>query len=246
MSFRGSSRGRSGGFSGSRGGGSYGVGFGGRGGGMDKFSPAVEDTRLTNAVQVEEEVAINNQMGSFVHACEGEMVCESINPKIPYFNAPIFLENKTAIGKVDEILGPLNQVYFTIKPQDGIVATSFKFGDKFYIGGDKLLPLEKYVKRNRNEPVAPREPWVDGAGEAGEGLLEVVVVEVSHEVALASQEVVIVAEAVAEVVASVQEEVLQEGEEEASGEGVARGDLDLYDHALTQTALMDLSKPHRH
>ncbi|KAL8909310.1 MAG: hypothetical protein Q9207_000320 [Kuettlingeria erythrocarpa] len=73
------------------------------------------------------------------------MVCESVNPKIPYFNAPIYLENKTAIGKVDEILGPINQVHFTIKPQEGIVATSFKSGDKFYIGGDKLLPLEKYV-----------------------------------------------------------------------------------------------------
>jgi rRNA processing protein Gar1 len=33
-------------------------------------------------------------MGAFMHACEGEMVCESINPKIPYFNAPIYLENK--------------------------------------------------------------------------------------------------------------------------------------------------------
>lgn len=33
-------------------------------------------------------------MGSFIHACEGEIVCESINTKIPYFNAPIFLENK--------------------------------------------------------------------------------------------------------------------------------------------------------
>jgi hypothetical protein len=50
---------------------------------------------------------------------------------------------KTQIGKVDEILGPINQVYFTVKPQDGIVATSFKAGDKVYIGGDKLLPLEK-------------------------------------------------------------------------------------------------------
>jgi len=52
---------------------------------------------------------------------------------------------QTSIGKVDEILGPINQVYFTIKPQEGIQATSFKSGDKFYIGGDKLLPLEKYV-----------------------------------------------------------------------------------------------------
>ena len=53
--------------------------------------------------------------------------------------------SQTPIGKVDEILGPINQVYFTIKPQEGIVATSFKPGDKVYIGGDKLLPLEKYV-----------------------------------------------------------------------------------------------------
>ena len=82
-------------------------------------------------------------MGKFVHDVEGEMMCESTNTKIPYFNAPIYLESKTQVGKVDEILGPLNQVYFTIKPQEGIQAKSFKSGDKFYIGSDKLLPLEK-------------------------------------------------------------------------------------------------------
>lgn len=36
-------------------------------------------------------------------------------------------------------------MYFTVKPQEGIVATSFKPGDKVFIGGDKLLPLEKCV-----------------------------------------------------------------------------------------------------
>lgn len=49
-------------------------------------------------------------MGAFMSACEGDMVCKSINEKIPYFNAPIYLENKTQIGRVDEILGPINQV----------------------------------------------------------------------------------------------------------------------------------------
>lgn len=34
------------------------------------------------------------ELGSVLHSCEGEMVCESVNPKIPYFNAPIYLENK--------------------------------------------------------------------------------------------------------------------------------------------------------
>ena len=90
-------------------------------------------------------------MGSFVHNAETDMVCKSINPKIPYFNAPIFLENKSQIGKVDEILGPIGEVFFTVKLQDGIVATSFKSGDKVFIAPDKLLPMERFLPK----PVAP-------------------------------------------------------------------------------------------
>jgi H/ACA ribonucleoprotein complex subunit 1 len=36
------------------------------------------------------------------------MVCKSTMDKVPHFNAPIYLENKQQIGKVDEILGPIN------------------------------------------------------------------------------------------------------------------------------------------
>ena len=108
-------------------------------------------------------------MGEFLHATEGELVCSSINPKIPYFNAPMYLENKTAIGKVDEILGPLNQVFFTIKPQEGIQATSFKQGDKFYIGGDKLLPLEKFLPKPKPPPGAAKVKKPAGAARGGRG-----------------------------------------------------------------------------
>ncbi|KAJ3031600.1 UNVERIFIED_CONTAM: hypothetical protein HDU68_002203 [Siphonaria sp. JEL0065] len=86
-------------------------------------------------------------MGTFMHACEGELVCKSVNTKIPYFNAPIYLENKTQIGKVDEILGPLNEVFFTVKLQEGAVATSFKKDDKVFIGPDKLLPLDRFLPK---------------------------------------------------------------------------------------------------
>lgn len=41
------------------------------------------------------------------------MFYKSTNPKIPHFNAQVFLENKTPIGKIDEVLGPLNQVRMT-------------------------------------------------------------------------------------------------------------------------------------
>ncbi|ESX00210.1 hypothetical protein KL919_005087 [Ogataea angusta] len=110
------------------------------------------------------------EMGEFVHACEGDIVCKSINEKIPYFNAPIFLENKTQVGKVDEILGPLNEVFFTVKPSEGVQATSFKEGDKFYIAGDKLLPLERFLPKPKAVgPKPPRKKSSRGGAFAGRG-----------------------------------------------------------------------------
>lgn len=52
---------------------------------------------------------IITEVATFVHACEGDAVTKLSQEKIPYFNAPIYLENKTQIGKVDEIFGPINE-----------------------------------------------------------------------------------------------------------------------------------------
>lgn len=110
------------------------------------------------------------EMGSFLHSCEGDIVCRSTNEKIPYFNAPIYLENKTQVGKVDEILGPLNEVFFTIKPSEGVQASSFKDGDKFYIAADKLLPLERFLPKPKQVgPKPPKKKGARGASSAGRG-----------------------------------------------------------------------------
>ncbi|XP_039138930.1 LOW QUALITY PROTEIN: putative H/ACA ribonucleoprotein complex subunit 1-like protein 1 [Dioscorea cayenensis subsp. rotundata] len=119
-------RGRDGGrFGGGRGG-----RFGGRGGGgfRDEGPPA--------------EVV---EISSFLHACEGDAVTKLTNEKVPYFNALIYLQNKTQIGKVDEIFGPINESYFSIKMMEGIIATSYSKGDKFYIDPAKLLPLSRFL-----------------------------------------------------------------------------------------------------
>jgi len=70
------------------------------------------------------------------------------------------------LGKVDEILGPMNQVYFTVKPTEGIVATSFQKGDKVFIGGDKLLPLERFLPKPKAAG-AKRPSARGGRGGAG-------------------------------------------------------------------------------
>lgn len=126
-----------------------GGGRGGFGGGGFNQGPPAEVVRKSavKSTHTQHWHLLDIAMGAFVHACEGEMVCKSINPKIPYFNAPIFLENKSQIGKVDEILGPLNEVYFTVKMQEGMIAKSFKADDKVFIGTDKLLPLERFLPK---------------------------------------------------------------------------------------------------
>eukprot|EP01138_Halocafeteria_seosinensis_P001097 gb/GECG01001122.1/.p1 GENE.gb/GECG01001122.1/~~gb/GECG01001122.1/.p1 ORF type:complete len:204 (+),score=26.68 gb/GECG01001122.1/:1-612(+) len=92
------------------------------------------------------------EMGYFMHTCEGDMVCKSTNEKVPYFNAPIFLHNKTQIGKVDEILSQISNVMFTVKCSEGVVASSFKEEDKVYISPEKLLPLSRFLPKPKGTP----------------------------------------------------------------------------------------------
>jgi H/ACA ribonucleoprotein complex subunit 1 len=51
-----------------------------------------------------------SEMGVFAHVCENEMVFKSTHKKIPKFNAPVYFENKSQVGVLDEIFGPMNEV----------------------------------------------------------------------------------------------------------------------------------------
>ncbi|KAF7819285.1 putative H/ACA ribonucleoprotein complex subunit 1-like protein 1 [Senna tora] len=125
--------GRGGGFRGGRGGGRGGGGF------RDEGPP-------TEVIEI----------STFLHACEGDAVTRLTNEKIPFFNAPIYLQNMTQIGKVDEIFGPINEAYFSIKMMEGIVATSYSPGDKFYIDPRKLLPLARFLPQPKYVLPAPK------------------------------------------------------------------------------------------
>ncbi|KAL7569104.1 hypothetical protein ACA910_016939 [Epithemia clementina (nom. ined.)] len=125
MSFRG--RGRS---PGGRGGGRGGA----RGGGGGRFQ------------RDEGPPAEIVEAGNVAHDCEGELVCRwSLPDKVPYFNAGMYLQNKQKIGKVDEILGKINEVFVTIKLEPGVQSKSFQPNDLVFIGTDKLLPLARFT-----------------------------------------------------------------------------------------------------
>ena len=100
-----------------------------------------------------------------MHSAENEMVCRLTHTMIPYFNAGIYLENKAKIGKVEEVFGPVNKVYFTIKPDTGVNAASFQSEDKVFIGTDKLLPLSRFTNESKKGGGGPGR----GRGPPGNG-----------------------------------------------------------------------------
>ena len=69
--------------------------------------------------------------------------------KVPYFNAPIYLENKQQVGKVDEIFGPVKDYYFSVKISGDMKAGSFDSKQKFFIDPAKLLPLSRFLGGNQ-------------------------------------------------------------------------------------------------
>lgn len=53
--------------------------------------------------------------GTMLHTCEDQIVLKSSQTdQVPFFNAPIYLENKQQVGKVDEIFGPVKDYVILI------------------------------------------------------------------------------------------------------------------------------------
>ncbi|XP_049847015.1 H/ACA ribonucleoprotein complex subunit 1 [Schistocerca gregaria] len=142
-----------GGFRGSRGGGFRGGASGGNFGGRQGFHDQGPPEQVI-------------PLGDFAHSCQDDIVCKSEIEDVPYFNAPIYLENKEQIGKIDEIFGSIRDYYVSIKVTEGINAHSFKKGHKFYIDPAKLLPLRRFLPQ---PPGAPNPRGGRGGSRGGRG-----------------------------------------------------------------------------
>lgn len=75
-------------------------------------------------------------------------------------------ENSPLIQFATTINNFTDEVYFTIKPSAGIVATSFTAGDKVCIGTDKLLPIERFLPQPK-APAGAKPKKRGGAGGRG-------------------------------------------------------------------------------
>ena len=100
--------------------------------------------------------------GTFSYSCQDDLVAKAEIENVPYFNAPIFLENKEQIGKVDEIFGNIKDYSISIKLSENMKASHFKAAQKLFIDPAKLLPLARFLPQ---PPGAKR----GGGGRGGRG-----------------------------------------------------------------------------
>ncbi|KAM0680909.1 H/ACA snoRNP pseudouridylase subunit [Glugoides intestinalis] len=91
-------------------------------------------------------------LGSFLHVAGEAIVLKLKHRDIPYPNSPV-LFNKKQVGKIEEVFGPVSNVYvsFKLEPAQklsdfGTTSTFEAYKDKF-INKEKFLPREEVEKR---------------------------------------------------------------------------------------------------
>lgn len=65
-------------------------------------------------------------LGHFTWTVQDDLVAKVDIEQVPFFNAPIYTENKLQIGKIDEIFGNIRDYYVSIKLSENIKASSFQ------------------------------------------------------------------------------------------------------------------------
>ncbi|XP_011159634.1 probable H/ACA ribonucleoprotein complex subunit 1 [Solenopsis invicta] len=154
MSFR-ARGGRGGGFRGNRGGGGFNRGRGGgfdRGRGYDQGPPETV-----------------TPLGHFTWTVENDLVLKVDIEQVPFFNAPIYTENKQQIGKIDEIFGNVRDYYVSVKLSENVKAASFQKDAQLYIDPAKLLPLQRFLQKpgDQKRGGGPGRVMKRGAGGRG-------------------------------------------------------------------------------
>ena len=101
-------------------------------------------------------------VGTIMHPCEEYVVLRNeVKEKVPIFNRPLYLENKTKIGVIDDVFGPISDFMFSVKCDTGVKPESFKEGQKLYMNPEH--PLADKPKK----PKGARPSGVGGAPRGG-------------------------------------------------------------------------------
>ncbi|VDP25866.1 unnamed protein product [Soboliphyme baturini] len=131
------------------------------------------------------------EFAKMTHLCQQQLVCDSVIEKVPYFNAPVYLENKEQIGKVDEIFGTMNSYSVSVTLSENMKASSFKPDDK----ADVALIEEEVVVEDEEALEIEDEVTVVVSGTDREAAVLGIEAEEGVALVIADAEVLVIADA---------------------------------------------------
>ena len=67
--------------------------------------------------------------------------------KVPLCNRPIFYEDNKKMGMINELIGPIDNFAFSVKPIPGLKASTFKKGEKIYGNPFHLKDVQFFIPR---------------------------------------------------------------------------------------------------
>lgn len=108
-------------------------------------------------------------LGIFDYTCQEDLICKVQIDDVPFFNAPIYLENKEQIGKIDEIFGNVRDYSVSVKLSDNIKANSFSAKQKLFIDPAKLLPIARFLPKGPQAKGVGKKRGGPGGGGGGRG-----------------------------------------------------------------------------
>lgn len=104
----------------------------------------------------------------FSHTCGDQIIVKASDvKKVPKFNRGIYTENKSKVGTIDEIFGPIDGFLYSVKLVEGVNAASYKPGDKFYMGWDDTLPIDRFLPKPKGAGGPKRGPGGPGGFNKG-------------------------------------------------------------------------------
>lgn len=90
------------------------------------------------------------QMGSYIHSAGDLLILKLESRDVPYPNSPVIF-NKDPVGKVDEVFGPVDDVYVSVKLDAKHKIENFKLQSTFQGYKEKFMPKHRFLPREEVE-----------------------------------------------------------------------------------------------
>jgi H/ACA ribonucleoprotein complex subunit 1 len=108
--------------------------------------------------------------GEYSHNAKEDLIFKCVHKNVPLCDSNIYNDDKTLLGKLDEVLGPISgPIYFSVKLAEENKGKKLSVGDKCYINPMRVLPLERFLPPPEKNPLEPKEKKKKKAAANGAG-----------------------------------------------------------------------------